>query len=135
MRQRGLALELRIQVHMRVQREHGAYSAVLSFSFLPFFFVVEFAIDGSRARLIVVALCRCPLLGPVVQTREHISRSCPLYEACRSIPRKKFPRLDDPRFSLASLFKPGNPPTLLDFMAYTVGAFTKRGIPWNDRAL
>ncbi|KAF9642005.1 hypothetical protein BDM02DRAFT_3124930 [Thelephora ganbajun] len=43
-----------------------------------------------------------------------------------------FPRLGNPRWSLASLFKEENLPTLQKWMKLT-GAFTKNGLPWDDK--
>ena len=50
----------------------------------------------------------------------------------RPILRKQFPRLDNPRFSLASLFKRDNLPTLLKWMKRS-GAFAKKGISWDEK--
>ena len=76
--------------------------------------------------------CDCPLPGPILQTRDHIIRECPNFENGRSILRKKFPRLENPKFQLASILKRDNLPTLLKWMKRS-GAFTKKGIPWDDK--
>ena len=62
----------------------------------------------------------------------HVVTLCPKYEDHRSIIRKQFPRLGNPRFSLATLFRPDSPPTLLKWIKRG-GAFTKKSIPWDDK--
>ncbi|KAF9643339.1 hypothetical protein BDM02DRAFT_3067832, partial [Thelephora ganbajun] len=76
--------------------------------------------------------CSCDDLipGPILQTRDHIIRSCPngLLDFYRYKLEEHFPRLGNPCWSLASLFKEENLPTLQKWMKLT-GAFTKNGLP------
>ena len=65
------------------------------------------------------------------QTRDHLIRHCPLYDKSRDrILMPAFPRLQNPRFSLGSLFRRKNHPLLLAWLEDS-GAFTKAGIPWD----
>ena len=52
--------------------------------------------------------CDCPLPGPILQTHNHIIRECPNFKNRKSILWKKFPRLENPRFQLASILKRNN---------------------------
>ena len=42
---------------------------------------------------------------PVLQTRDHIIRACPLFDKARDRLRKVFPRIDNPRVSLSKLVR------------------------------
>ena len=76
--------------------------------------------------------CPCSPDGvPILQTRDHIIRACPYYEKHRPIIIKQFPRLGNPRFPLASLFKSKAIPWFLVWLKLS-GAFTKRGIPFAE---
>ena len=41
---------------------------------------------------------------PILQSRDHIIRDCPMYDEGRSALLTQFPRLQNPRFQLSSLF-------------------------------
>jgi hypothetical protein len=74
--------------------------------------------------------CNCTDL-PIVQTRDHIIRACPLHEEHRELLREIAPRLDNPRSNLATLFKRDNQPDFVEWLRRSK-AFTKAGVP-RDR--
>ena len=68
---------------------------------------------------------------PILQSRDHIIRDCPMYDEGRSALLTQFPRLQNPRFQLSSLFRRDRQPHLIWWLKKS-GAFTKRGIPWEE---
>ena len=73
--------------------------------------------------------CSCD--PSVLSTRDHIIRSRPLYDRARLSLERRYPHLQNPRFSLGSLLR--RKTDLPEFMIWLrrSGAFTKKGIPWD----
>ena len=69
---------------------------------------------------------------PVIQTRDHILRSCPFFEQDRYSLTRFFPRLTDPKWSFGNLFHHSKLPTLATWLAQT-DAFSKAGVPRRIR--
>ena len=67
---------------------------------------------------------------PLLQTRDHILRSCPLYD--RTPLTLHFPRVSDPRWSFGRLFSKDNLPILANWLARS-DAFSKAGVPHRQR--
>ena len=54
--------------------------------------------------------------SPIVQTRDHILRHCPLHEKGRGALRAQFPKLSNPQWSIHQLFQKSITPLLLSWL-------------------
>jgi len=66
---------------------------------------------------------------PVLQTREHIIRACPLFEDAREKLALAFPGIRMPQRSLGRLIKKKHVEHTLDFLKS--GAFSRRHAPYE----
>ena len=66
---------------------------------------------------------------PTLQTRDHIIRACPLYDDARDKLRKVFPRIDNPRVTLAKLVRKQTIGPTLDFLFS--GPFSRKHAPYE----
>ena len=64
---------------------------------------------------------------PTLQTRDHIIRACPIFEDARDKLRKVFPRIDNPRVTLAKLVRKQTIEHTLEFLK--TGPFSRRYTP------
>jgi len=67
---------------------------------------------------------------PVLQTRDHIIRACPLFDKAWDRLRKVFPRIDNPHVSLSKLVRKQTIEHTLEFLK--TGPFSRRHAPVKD---
>jgi hypothetical protein len=75
--------------------------------------------------------CDCSEI-PIVQTVDHIIRFCPKHDKGRKALMKHYPRLENPRFSLSSLFRRKTLDRFLSWMKKS-GAFSRSAVVTWDK--